>query len=258
VLYWKFDESSGTTVFDYSGNGFHGAYFSAVSPLPTPSANVPPLVPPNFSDPFSIAFIGASNNTATRQAVKYTPASVSAIKPANDFTFAAWFRTTLTDTGGSEILSMGDNYLLRLRKATSTTYQLQYSKLYQTGVLPDGGATTGFADCQGPLLTTPVFLDGNWHHFAGVQSSTTGMSMYFDGALVTVTLDGGAPSTCANPAVAANTANVVYSAGRSFWVGRNGNTSANFDFDGNIDEVRIYNRVLTPAEILTLAQGGDL
>jgi hypothetical protein len=152
---------------------------------------------------------------------------------------------------------MGDNYLLRLRKATSTTYQLQFTKLGQTGVLPDGGVTSAFADCQGPLFTnTAPFLDGNWHHFAGVQSSTSGMSMYFDGALVTVTLDGGASGNCANPAVAANTANVVYSPGRSFWVGRNGNTSANFDFDGNIDEVRVYNRVLTPAELSTLAQGG--
>jgi hypothetical protein len=220
----------------------------------------------SFSDPRSIAFIGASVNTATRQAVRYLPASVSALKPANDFTFSAWFRTTLTDTGGSEILSMGDNYLLRLRRTAGssdggvpTTYALQYSKLYQSGVLADGGATTSFADCIGPASSTPTFLDGNWHHFAGVQSSTTGMSMYFDGALVTVTPgDGGAPTTCASAAAAANTNNIFYSTGRFFYVGRNGNTSANFDFDGNIDEVRVYSRVLTPAELLTLAQGGDL
>jgi hypothetical protein len=109
------------------------------------------------------------------------------------------------------------------------------------------------------VSATPAFLDGNWHHIAGVQSSTTGMSMYFDGALVTVTpTDGGAPTNCANAAVAANTSNIVYVAGRSFWVGRNGNTNTNLDFDGNVDDVRVYNRVLTPAKLLTLAQGGDL
>jgi hypothetical protein len=253
VLYWKFDESMGTTVYDYSGNDFHGAYVSDQAPLPAPSALVPTLM---FPDPASLAF--NQSNTLTRQAVRYLPADVSALKPANNFTFAAWFRTNgVTDTSGSEVVSMGDAYLLRLRKATATTYQLQFSKRGQT-FLADGGTSSAFADCQGPLSTTPVFLDGNWHHFAGVQSSTTGMSMYFDGALVTVTLDGGASSTCANPAAAANVNNVVYTNGRYFYAARNGNNGSAFDFDGNIDEVRVYNRVLTPVEISTLATGGAL
>jgi hypothetical protein len=43
--------------------------------------------------------------------------------------------------------------------------------------------------------------------------------------------------------------------GTDLWVGRHGNGSANFDFQGNVDEVRIYARVLTVAEIQGLAQG---
>jgi len=76
-----------------------------------------------------------------------------------------------------------------------------------------------------------------------------------DGALVTIAVDGGT-SNCLSTAAAANTVNVYYVSGRSFYVGRNGNTSDKYDFDGNTDEARVYNRVLSPAEILTLAQGG--
>ena len=256
VLYWKFDESSGPTAFDSTSNHFDGTYFSLNTLLPTPSMEAPPLVRATGSDPYSILLAGGTINTASRQAVTYKPADSSALKPANDFTMSAWFRTTGTDTNGSEVLSMGDNYLLRLRKpsTTSTTYQLQYSKLYQTGIASDGGIAATYADCQGPLVPATAFLDGNWHHLVGTQSSSTGMAMYLDGALVTVTGAAGT-ANCANSAAATNTSNVVYVLGRSFWVGRNGNTSGSFDFDGNIDEVRVYNRVLTPAEILTLAQG---
>ena len=259
LLYWKFDEASGTTAFDSTANHFDGTYVSdltldgGIASFPAPSTNVPAAIG-TASDPNSLLF---TINSAYREAVRYTPILTDAtLKPANNFTISAWFRAGTTDPNGAEILSMGDNYLLRIRKASTTpTYQLQYSKYYQKGVNDAGSPINGYVDCQGPALPASAFLDGvTWHHFAATQSSTTGMAMYLDGTLITLSVDGGT-STCANPASATNTADVVYVSGRSFWVGRNGNTSKDFDYDGNIDEVRIYNRVLSAAEILTLAEG---
>jgi hypothetical protein len=248
VLYWKFDETSGNTALDSSPNGFNGTYVSdllvdgGTALLPAPSANVPAAIgAAGFSDPMSLLLTGGPATTTYRQAVKHVPVGTT-LKPANNLTVAAWFRSTTTDNNGSEILSMGDYYLLRLKK-TTPNYQIQFTKY-----------TGSFADCMGPQVPSTVFMDGNWHHFAGIASSTTGMSIYLDGAQVFAPIEGGV-SACSNPASAANVTNLSYPSTRNFWVGRNGNTSTAYDYDGNVDEVRVYNRALTPGEILSLAQG---
>jgi hypothetical protein len=48
---------------------------------------------------------------------------------------------------------------------------------------------------------------------------------------------------------------IVYDLGKDLWVGRHGNGNQNWDFEGNIDEVRVYTRVLTATEIAALAAG---
>jgi len=48
---------------------------------------------------------------------------------------------------------------------------------------------------------------------------------------------------------------IVYDQGPDFWVGRHGNGSANWDFQGNIDDVRVEGRALDPGEIQSLSQG---
>jgi hypothetical protein len=102
--------------------------------------------------------------------------------------------------------------------------------------LVDGG--NAWTKCQ---ATVPNYLDNNWHHVAGVIS-TTGMRIYFDGAQVASNPDG---------------TSIVYPLGTDFFVGRHGNGDAGFDYDGNIDDVRIYDRALSDSEILQLSLGGS-
>jgi hypothetical protein len=66
------------------------------------------------------------------------------------------------------------------------------------------------------------------------------MKIYFDGAESGTNPDG---------------ADIVYPLGTSFFVGRDGNGGTGTDYDGYIDEVRIYGRVLSAAEIAALAAG---
>jgi hypothetical protein len=65
------------------------------------------------------------------------------------------------------------------------------------------------------------------------------MKVYLDGVEI-----------CSN----SRTEPVLYQ-GSAFYAGRPGADQSSHDFDGNLDELRVYGRVLTPAEIASLAQG---
>ena len=219
VLYWKFDEPEGTVAEDASGNNLQGTY-TGVTGTPVPSMAVPRTV---FANPSSRAFIRAN-----RQAV-LLPMAPMVLKPVRELTVAAFYRATQLDDGGSgaatasEVVSLGDNYLLRVRDT-----DIEVSKRV--------GGSAGWVRCFG-LVTG--HLDGQWHHIATVIDGVT-VKVYFDGA---------------EKCTLANTASMIYDNGADFWVGRHGENKDLFDFDGNIDEVRVYSRALSAGEIAALAAG---
>src|SRR5207244_10412044 len=90
------------------------------------------------------------------------------------------------------------------------------------------GAMT-WSDCDAIVGS----LDGAWHHVAATTSAT-GMTFYVDGQSRASNADGRALS---------------YALGNDFWVGRHGGGQSGFNFDGNLDEIRIYTRVLPLAEM---------
>jgi hypothetical protein len=220
ALYWAFDEASGTTTaLDGSGNGREGLYTGSTG-SPDPTTGGAPLMFTNLrSRTFTIA-----NREGVRLANMPT-----ALKPANNITVSVWYRATQIDTdntaNGSDLVSAGDNYMLRL-----TASDVHFIKRTNTG--------TTFDKC---FAMVPGFnpLDGQWHHVAGLTSST-GMKVYIDGQQ-------GCSNTVADP--------ISHSAGLDLWVGRHGNDDPDRDFDGQIDDVRIYTRVLSETEIRDLAAG---
>lgn len=139
-------------------------------------------------------------------------------------TLAAWYRATTIGTRGSEIVSGADKYVLRIRGTT----ELEFSKL----------RSGGYAQC---FATVPNLLDGNWHHVAGV-TTPAGMTSYFDGVVQCSNIDG---------------SDISYNTNQTFWVGRHGGGEITWNFDGNIDDVRVYSRALSPAEIRRLAEGAN-
>jgi hypothetical protein len=219
VLYWKFDEAEGTSAEDASGNGLRGTY-TGVTGVPIAADTVPTT---RFANPRSRAFALAS-----RQGVLLA-GMPAALKPTRELTVSAFYRATRIDTAagtpGSEVVSAGDNYLLRVRQM-----DIEVSKRV--------GGTAGWVRCFG-LVTN--HLDGQWHHIATVIDGVT-VKLYFDGV-----------EKCS----LANTASLVYDKANDLWVGRHGDGKDLFDFDGNIDDVRIYARALAAAEIAALAAGND-
>jgi hypothetical protein len=221
TLYWKLDETTGAVATDASGNNLAGTY-TGTSGTPAPSTMVPALT---FSDPSSRAFLRANRHAVT---LANMPA---VLKPANDVTISVWYRATTIDTGpgggsaaGSELVTAGDSYLMRLHMG-----DVEVSKR----------TASGHMQCLGVVSN---HLDGNWHHVAGVVSSA-GMLVYVDGvqrASCPITLP------------------IVYDRGKDLFVGRHGNDTTNaaiYDFEGNMDEVRIYMKSLSPTEVAALAAG---
>jgi Concanavalin A-like lectin/glucanases superfamily len=224
ALYWRFEESMGTTAFDSSGNNFNGTYIG-VTGTPTPSMMLPPAV--MYPNAFSRDFVRSG-----RQAVRLAPMP-AALRPTNNLTLSVWYRSTSVDTmggelRGGELISGGDNYLLRLRIPDATPPP----RLDASRRISSGSDQISFTDAS--------VLNGSWHHVAVVYA-TDGIRLYVDGQLR------GTPST--------NGSNLVYNRGPDFFVGRHGFNEEHWDFEGNIDEVRIYTRVLSAAEITALAQG---
>ena len=88
-------------------------------------------------------------------------------------------------------------------------------------------------------ISTKEVDDGNWHHVVGT----------FDGTTATVYVDGTSYSLGSQTSGSAGLANILKIGNMSF------NGSAYY-FSGLIDEVRVYNRALSPDEALRLYKSG--
>ncbi|NOU43388.1 MAG: DUF4347 domain-containing protein, partial [Methyloglobulus sp.] len=143
--------------------------------------------------------------------------------PAN-VTLAAWVNLTSAGTNGSDVISLGDNVLLRL----------------DAGGTLLGGYYNG-TTWVGTSYNT-VLAGTGWHHVAfSFDDAGNATALYLDGVQV------GSLNT---------TDSISYALGTNSFIGKHGNGSTNFDFNGKIDDVRIYNRALGASEIAALS--GDL
>ena len=128
---------------------------------------------------------------------------------------AAWYKTT--STAASNWLSWG----------VAATNQC-----CQIGTYNGGIGYLGY----GNDLTTPIstYCDGNWHHLA----------VTFDGNTMYLYLDGVQKNTTSTTL---NTGTGALNIGRS--------VSAGYYFSGTLDDIRVYNRALSAAEVQSLAAG---
>src|SRR2546422_3957770 len=158
--------------------------------------------------------IGQARHSTAGDRIPPPPISV----PATDFTVAAWFRwTTNPSPYYSGIQGGGGSWELR--------------------VMADGRLGSTFYQSIGPdvfteSVTPRTYNDGIWHHVAAVLRSGL-VRVYVDGALqasdATVPISSVSPST-------------------GVQIGRVAS-----DFAGDIDEVFVFSRALTDAEIATMA-----
>jgi hypothetical protein len=215
ALHWRFDDGGGASAVDASPNGFTGTYRGQGSALPTPSTAVPRT---NYPNPRSLNF-GPTGVVG----VELSPIP-SLLKPPTTVTVTVWYRATRAAALGSDLVNVGDDYLLRLR-ATNIEFVKRRSDvpgmLYQLAT----------------LRNVSGHLDGQWHHLTGVISPTA-VHLYLDGGILHVSSPNSDP--------------ILYR-GSQMWVGRD--TDTDHAFQGDLDDLRIYARDLSPAEIQQLAKG---
>ena len=152
TLYWRLNESSGTTASDVSPNQVDGTYAGGVT-----QHTASPV-----SDPAFAATFGGTNGVVGSNQQFTNPSNYSE---------EVWFNTT-TQVGG-KLMGFGDK-----QSGNSSNYD-RHVYLDAAGHL-NFGVWTGSAN----VITSPnTYNDGKWHQVVATQSSTSGMSLYVDGVL---------------------------------------------------------------------------
>lgn len=212
VGWWTFDDGQ---AYDTSGAHNHGIEIS--SPL-----LVGGIVKTSIN-------AGALNFNGTTHNVQTTINNGSA-STLTSLTLSAWFKTSIAS--GKEIFGLNQNQDGSSATNDRAIYIGSDGKIY--GYVFDTGAKYA--------VSTATYNDGNWHLATLSIKAGTSSSLYVDALL--------------NQATTIATPYTGYSA--SYWlIGKNSNGAArtnavNGTFSGSIDDVRIYNRALTGAEINSL------
>ncbi|MCP4607152.1 MAG: LamG domain-containing protein, partial [Planctomycetes bacterium] len=204
VGYWKFDETSGTTAQDATGNGNDGTL---------------------NGDPQWAAGIlgGALEFDGDGDYVEVGDDPIFQI--TEQITVACWIKVTQFTIDWQAIFTMGDDSW-RLQRQTSTD-NLCWAC---TGV----NGTTGDWWLHGDVNVN----DGEWHHTAGVYDGSK-YYLYVDGELDASKDTSGSMSVSSFPV----------------FIGANAQQSGR-EFEGLIDDVRVYKRALMDTEILGVMSGG--
>lgn len=143
----------------------------------------------------------------------------STMNSYTSFSLTAWFQNT-NGTIGSRTALIGQNDAVEVC-------------FWNSGDLGMWMSGTGIT-----TRTNAPYTDGQWYHVVFTYDSTNGeASMYLNGTLQDTTIDSTPGSS---------------TSGSAFNVGQGACDSSGGEFTGNIDDVRIYDRELTPAEVTEL------
>ena len=216
IGYWPFDEADGNTVFDRSGNGSNGT-----------------LVGASRADGVYGSAIFLSGNSNSH--VSIAPSSIlNSI--TSQLTVTAWAFPTSPVSGFKVIVSRQIGNLL-------------HPDQFYLGFGPDNG-TMHYkwhlgTDNNGTHLEGDIYAGtpahNRWIHLAGVYTGQT-MILYVDGAAIDQASISGNIRVDANP--------ITIGAEENSAVPQN----VDGEFEGFIDEVRIYNRALLASEVQAIYQ----
>lgn len=153
--------------------------------------------------------------------------------PAN-FSISSWFKTS--STSGGKLIGFGNTQVGQSSQYDRHIYMNNSGQIY-FGVYPSAVKT---------INSTLSYNDNNWHLATATLSSVNGMVLYIDGVQV-----------AADPTVTtAENYTGYWKIGFDNTSGWTSQPSSNY-FNGTLDDVLIYQRALSAAEILTLFVSPD-
>ena len=231
VGHWTFDgqDMAGERAYDRSGQGNTGLLTSG----PTRTlGRIGQALSFDGSDDFVDIF-----NSQT------VPSTFQTIGNANNYSLSAWIKTSKA-ANGDEGFWFCESTIIELRDEDANT-NTPFSFGIEDTFLCLGRSVS---DAEARFLGTIAINDGRWHHVAiSVNGVTAVAGFYLDGVFdVARSLTAGS-----NVSVGTQTSNMQIGV-RS----RDGGQRDENLFDGLIDDVRIYSRALSPAEITRLYNMG--
>jgi hypothetical protein len=135
---------------------------------------------------------------------------------------AGWFKVDAFDTSWQALIAKGEGTNWRVARRGEGN-NIAYA----------GGVG------EGPE-SAPNVNDGEWHHFVAITDAASGTYLWIDGTMY--------EHQTALPVLDQNDLNVM--------IGENPG-ARNREWEGELDDIAIWNRVLTEAEIATLYNGGQ-
>ncbi|HET7900845.1 MAG TPA: signal peptidase I [Candidatus Nanopelagicales bacterium] len=233
-LYWKLDETAGTSAADTSGNGRTGTY--------NPNANA-------FTRGIAGALVTDSPNlgvTLNGTTACINTSSSTTMNAPTQLTEVVWFKTTTTQGGklfGFEMPQTG----VAVAGSGGT---------YDRHLYMDGSGKVWFGVYNGAYFTVGsngTLNDGAWHMAVG-QLGTGGMKLWIDGVQQSSTSTNAVGETTTGW-FRAGCGNLAGWGGS--WNGgnsptTNSGTAQNRPFAGSLDEISVWQSVLTPAQIASL------
>ena len=220
IAWYKLDEGTGTTVADSSGNGNDGLFVGQ-----------PTWVIGAFGD--ALSFSGNEQVVATKNIADNLPA----------FTASAWIKGNWFIQGSNSAASRQCQFLGKVGVGGENSGQ-------GWGIFSDNGADImgymqdphGWFESNRPQLNA----DGNWHLITCCYDyPATNIQMYLDGVLFTNTVFGLGTDSSGTAIESLSNTNV-------FIIGGDTTDNTGWDASCSIDDVRIYNRILTAEEVLEL------
>jgi hypothetical protein len=217
--YWKMDDAFGSSsAFDSGPNHLNGAVQGPVTFVPGAGKQ--------GSGAISLAGNGYLRVQFPNDALgEGTGISI----PQGNITFAMWFQTSSSAVGGLQVIEGPPSHsgCDRVIGNGATNGTLQYNDWSEVNM-------------QG----TRVVDDGAWHQVVYVMDETNGLKTYIDGTLdVSSTV---ATTNCGEGCSGFNWA-------MEYWIGRSAGCRFGADFfTGLIDDVRLYDHVLSPTAVLQL------
>jgi hypothetical protein len=219
VVWYKFDEASGTTAADSSGNNRNGT-------LTTVGGGAGSFSTTHQVGTHAVSLGGTSSTVG---AYVNVPASLNTMGATTAVTIACWVNVT-TARNWARVWDFNNT--------SSTGYMFLTTQEQTSGFVRFAITQTTNANEQ--QISSASVLATGWHHIAvvlDVGATYTG-TLYIDGAVA-----GTNTAMSLRPSSIGNTANN--------WIGRSAFTSDPY-LAGLVDDFRVYNRALTAAEITML------
>lgn len=227
VGYWKFDETTGTTVADSSGNNNTGTWKASTGTVTNQ------WVPGKFGNAGnfngSTTFVSVNNNPSVAITGSLTIAGWVKRADPKKFSYGILTKGNVSSASNNAayglFLGATDQYALRVSNTGKTPINISTSKTYSNLDVWDHvvgvytAPSSGVSAPVGAQGTLDIYINGQ---LAGKQVTNAPTSLFNNSAPVTIgseTADNGLPTW--------------------FW-------------NGQLDEIRLYNRALSSSEVFQL------